>query len=61
MDGTDDPTCGWWLDEDIDDGSWGTSCGHMFRLDDGSPYQNRMAFCCYCGKPLTEVPSAKAA
>lgn len=53
----DTQTCEWWLDDD--EGFWGTSCGHMFRLDNGSPSQNRMAFCCYCGKPLTSTDSGE--
>lgn len=52
-------TCGWWI-EDADDGSWATSCGYLFALNDGSPYQNRMAFCCYCGKRLIENGAARS-
>jgi hypothetical protein len=55
---TEAQTCSWWI-EDSDYGSWETSCGHLFMLNDGSPYQNRMRWCCYCGKPLTEGASAK--
>lgn len=45
-----DPTaCVWKRDED---GNWHTGCGGMFVLDEGTPGDNSMAFCCYCGKPL---------
>lgn len=46
-----DPTaCAWKRD---DDGNWQTGCGGMFvLLDEGTPAENSMAFCCYCGKPL---------
>jgi len=33
---------------------WDTSCHHRFTLNDGTPSENRMKFCCYCGKPLNE-------
>jgi hypothetical protein len=42
-----------WSQEDECSGSWNTSCGHMFRLDEGSPEDNGMKFCCYCGETLT--------
>lgn len=39
-----------------DDGdSWFTSCRNRFTLIDGTPSQNHMKFCCYCGNPLHEV------
>ena len=42
--------CGWGEDED---GNYWTTCGHGFSIIDGTPKQNGMKFCCYCGKPLT--------
>ena len=52
------PHCDW-IDDDSADGAWATSCGHLFVLTDGgTPAQNRMAFCCYCGKPLTSENEA---
>lgn len=45
------PGCEWALDEP-DSGTWATDCGHMFTILAGTPTENRMAFCCYCGKPL---------
>lgn len=34
---------------------WETSCGNIFLLEDGTPADNKMKFCCYCGKPLKEL------
>lgn len=44
--------CCWLLDEI--DGFWQTDCGRGFCLADGTPTENEMRFCCYCGKPLHE-------
>jgi len=51
----DDRTCTWVQDDDNSD-AWGTQCRRMFLLIDGTPEDNRMKFCCYCGKPLVEQP-----
>jgi hypothetical protein len=51
-----DVMCGW-SRAVADDGTWETGCGRSFNMGDGSPYQNRMRFCCYCGKQLLEVHS----
>lgn len=40
-----------WI-EDEDDGAWDTSCGKRFLITEGTPEENGMKFCCYCGKPL---------
>ena len=37
------------------DGTWFTDCGHAFNLEAGAPAENKMKFCCYCGKP-TRAP-----
>lgn len=42
-----------WTD-DRDDGGWFTSCGNAFEFTDGTPADNGMKFCCYCGRPLEE-------
>jgi hypothetical protein len=44
-------TCTWTEDSD---GNWETDCGETFILNDGTPKENHMKFCCYCGKPLKE-------
>ena len=52
---TDQTTCTWTED---DDGNFETTCGEMFVLITGTPYENSMRFCCYCGSPLVEVSGA---
>jgi hypothetical protein len=45
------PYCAWtWSEE----GAWATSCGNLFVLNDGTPKENGMNYCCYCGKKLKE-------
>lgn len=46
--------CAWTLDEP-DEGKWDTSCGESFLLLEGTPEDNNMRFCCYCGLPLTGI------
>lgn len=36
------------------DECWETDCGRIFVLNDGTPAENEMRFCYYCGKPLKE-------
>ena len=45
-------TCEWAED---DNGNWFTSCDNAFTFIDGTPSENSMAFCCYCGCKLVEV------
>jgi hypothetical protein len=48
--------CSWTQDDEGSD-AWFAGCGKgWFRLDDGTPSSNGMSHCCYCGKPLVEVP-----
>ena len=46
-------TCNWTNDGE---GNWETGCGNLFVIIDGTPTQNGMAYCCYCGKRLKEHP-----
>lgn len=48
--------CIWAQDGDADSDTWATGCRHYFTLNDGGPTDNEMRFCCYCGRPLIEVP-----
>lgn len=43
--------CTWTPDSD---GTWETSCGQAFVLIDGTPRDNGMNYCTYCGKPLRD-------
>ena len=48
-------TCTWQQDGDSDSGVYGTSCGHYFDITDGTPEDNKMKWCCYCGRKLTQA------
>lgn len=41
--------------EDGEDGPWASSCGHYWQFTDGTPTENDMKFCPFCGKPLEQV------
>jgi hypothetical protein len=45
-------TCLWKEDSD---GNYDTDCGCAFCLEAGTPSENGMRFCCYCGSVLFEV------
>lgn len=47
--------CEWLQDEW--DGSWDTSCGNKFEIIDGTPEDNEMKFCTYCGGHLVATPN----
>ncbi len=42
--------CEWYFDEI--DGCWQTACKQAFVLNDGTPAENSMKYCCYCGGSL---------
>ena len=42
--------CKW--TQDADDGSWDTDCGEKFCIEERTPKENGMRFCCYCGAEL---------
>jgi len=44
-----------WKYEDNDD-YWKTACGNAFQLLEGTPAENGMRFCPYCGGGLTVAP-----
>jgi len=45
--------CNWTYEDN--NNYWQTDCGDEFVLEDGTPKDNGMRFCVYCGKPLAEV------
>lgn len=54
--------CFWQFEDD--DGSYSTSCNHMFIFNDEGPNENGFRFCPYCGKSLldsTNAPQSRAA
>ena len=36
------------------DGCWETTCGNAFEINDGTPSENNMTYCCYCGGKVEE-------
>ena len=46
--------CEWTVDNNLpeDDRLYSTACGEEFLFIDGSPKDNGLKFCCYCGKPI---------
>lgn len=49
--------CTWTPD---DEGVWNTDCGEYFVISDGTPSQNDMRHCCYCGDRLQEADAQRA-
>ena len=51
--------CNWSNAEGVNsedsDTHWSTSCGEDFFLNDGTPEDNNMKYCCYCGKPIEQL------
>lgn len=45
-------SCVWTVDED---GNYHTTCDGMFIVLEGTPRENGMNFCCYCGRTLIEA------
>lgn len=43
-----------WEQNNHDD--WETDCGSAFRIIEGTPQDNEMEYCCYCGNPLKGIP-----
>ena len=48
--------CIWQQDDTGDDsGTYFADCGSNFSLNEGTPTDNRMKFCCYCGGEIVEM------
>lgn len=47
------PECPWVQDGDAPD-TYDTGCGKRFTITDGTPFDNDMTFCCYCGDPIVQ-------
>ena len=46
--------CAWTRMDDESD-SWDTACGNAFTIIAGTPHDNAMHYCCYCGGKLVDV------
>jgi hypothetical protein len=47
-------SCAWTQQDHCGGDCWETGCGNAFCMSDGTPGENGLKFCCYCGKPLAE-------
>jgi len=45
-------TCGW-EPGDVDSDCYETGCGQSFVIYEGTPKENSMKFCCFCGKRIS--------
>lgn len=41
-------------------GVYETECAKMFVIVDGTPTENEMRFCCYCGRTVVVAPYREA-
>lgn len=53
------PTCQWKMNDPYEGDFYGTSCGEAFTLIDGTPTENKMRFCPYCGRRIQERAAAE--
>ena len=48
-----------WLSEFEEDGElynvWHTNCGRKFEISGGTPEENNMEFCVFCGKQIEQA------
>lgn len=53
--------CEWIFCEsyDMDGGHWDTGCDHAYTIMEGTPKENNMKYCTFCGKEIKEVEEAK--
>jgi hypothetical protein len=54
---TEPNSCQWTLDYLVceDDETWQTACGQQFVINSGTPEENKMRYCCFCGEPLEHI------
>lgn len=48
--------CKWTQEAGYDDQCYHTSCGNAFYMNDGTPKENDMEYCCFCGEEIDEIP-----
>jgi hypothetical protein len=41
-----------WRRDDDDRNTWATQCGEVWELMNGTPGENKMKYCLYCGQPI---------
>ena len=48
------PQCKWKMDSNPDYEVWESTCGNAFVLNEGTPEENEMNYCPYCGGKLIQ-------
>lgn len=48
-------TCTWTQMPWLEYHPWVTDCANEFEITEGTPDENQMKFCCYCGGRLVQV------
>lgn len=49
-------TCKWEQEDDWHNSAlWHTECNEIHEIITDTPEENKMKFCCYCGRPLVQV------
>lgn len=47
--------CVWREFESDDCDWWDTGCAHAYTIIEGTPLENEMKYCTYCGKEIEEI------
>jgi len=47
--------CKWKQDANGEWNLWDTDCGETFSLEAETPKENKMVYCCFCGRKIKEV------
>lgn len=45
----------WCIWAENEDGAWETQCKNIFEIVKGTPKENKMIYCMFCGKIICEV------
>ena len=46
--------CVWTIEDDYYGEQWNSACGETWWFENGTPIHNKMKFCPFCGRELTE-------
>ena len=47
--------CQWKYDADERTEAWETSCGNDWQFNEGTPAENRITYCPYCGRKIEVI------
>lgn len=48
-----------WVFEGEYDGHWSTSCAHKYIIMEGTPEENNMKYCTFCGNEIEQIEEAR--